>query len=254
MNNKVKVVALDPRMNPNIPGAMDIKGETKISSAQQKMISQIPSGSPTTMTQITDVNKGVPFRGGCFTDRETSMIPLGGYSMIQNMRCGHPDFEKRPGCRRLHTVADGTNRVESMFQLSKGKQTERHFFAQMSDGDVLDATTAPPGVTTGVFGTEVYSATGTIIPASWAVLRDWLLFADGTDVARIYSGNNEYVGSFIVYKGAETIPSIPSKGADYSLEVSTDDTTLYAVLDSLSVLTDYDCIFIKTYTPADTLT
>lgn len=269
-------LVVDPQLLTEIPSAPDHPASSITAGGPPEMLSEIPSvqnDAPRTVmnkdislsydvqltakdnaVQITDINKGVPFRGGCFTDREISMIPLGGYSMIQNIRGRHPGFEKRLGCRRLHTVADGTNRVETLFQFSKGKQTERHFFAQMSDGDVLDATTAPPGITTGAFGTEVYSATGTIIPASWAILRDWLLFADSTDVARIYSGNNEYVGAFIVYKGTETIPSIPSKGADYSIEVSTDDTTLYAVLDSLSVLTDYDCIFIKTYTPADTLT
>ncbi len=256
---KIPVVPVNPILHPVKvqTGLLQSDTDKLYKQGEHKISKHDPSlgkveGQKDNAIEMLNILKGVPFRGGVFTDRETNLIPNGGYSMIQNMRPLHPGFEKRKGCRKLHTTADGTNRVESMFQFSKGKQEERHFFAQMSDGDVLEATNAPPGVTTGAFGSEVHSSTGTIVPASWGVVNDIMIFADGTDVPQLYSGDDEYVSAFIVYKGAETIPSIPLKGEDYSYCVNTDDTSYYAVLDSLGLLTDYDCIFICTRTPATT--
>lgn len=198
----------------------------------------------------------MPFQGGMDRTREIYQLPLGGISELTNMRPLRPGFIKRKGCAKLHTIADGTNKVMSLYGMSKGKQSEIKFFAQMSDGDVLQATANPPTVTTGAFGSSVYtsSSPSTMLPASWAMIDDHLVYADGSGYPRIFSGESEYVSSFIVYKGAEAIPDIPKKGEDYSIEVADGDTTTFAVLDSLSVLTDYDCVFIRTRTPADLFT
>jgi hypothetical protein len=99
-----------------------------------------------------------------------------------------------------------------MFGFSKGKQSQIKFYAQMSDGDVLQATNNPPTVGE-TFGTSVYNTTGTMLPASWAVIDDHLLYADGTGYPRIFSGETEYVSNFIVYKGAAAIPDVPKKWA-----------------------------------------
>ena len=88
--------------------------------------------------------KSVPFRGGCNTYLEPALLEPGKYSSVQNFRQMHPGLKKRPGQIKLHTTADSTNRVMSLFQFSKGKKTERHLYAQMSDGDVLEATAGPP--------------------------------------------------------------------------------------------------------------
>lgn len=197
----------------------------------------------------------MPFDGGMDIVREIYQLPLGGYSNIKNLRPLRPGFTKRKGCAKLNTTADGTNKVVSLYGMSKGKQTELRFFAQMSDGDVLEATNNPPTVGT-TFGSSVYNTTDTtgMLPASWAMLDDTLLYCDGTGYPRIYSGNTEYVSDFIVYKGAAAIPDTPKLGEDYSLNVSDGDTTTCAVLDSLSVLTDYDCVFMRTETPANVFT
>lgn len=198
----------------------------------------------------------VPFMGGMDTYHKVDQLPLAGYSYIQNMRPLRPGFAQRNGCVKLHTTADATNKVMNLYMFSKGKQSENHFLAQMSDGDILEATANPPTVTTGPFGSAVHtsSSPSTMLTASFSVSNDRLLYADGTGVPYINSGNNEKVTGFIVYKGAETIPSIPQKGEDYTIEVTDEDATTYADLDSLDTLANYDCVFLKTDTPANLFT
>lgn len=196
-----------------------------------------------------------PIEGGIDIVREIYQLPLGGFSSIVNMRPLRPGFIKRKGCAKLNSTADGTNKVMSLYGFSKGKQSQIKFYAQMSDGDVLQATNNPP--TTGTtFGSSVYNTTDTtnMLPASWAVIDDHLLYSDGTGYPRIYTGDTEYVANFIVYVGAATIPDVPKLGNDYSIEVAEEDTTTYAVLDSLGTLAQYDCIFIRTEAPADVFT
>jgi hypothetical protein len=166
--------------------------------------------------------------------------------MIVNMRPMRPGMETRPGQKKLHSTADGTNRVLSMHQFSKGRITERHLFAQMSDGDVLEATNAPPTVTTGVFGSEVFSGDAAAKPASWSIIDDKLIFANGKDQHQIYAGNDNPVDAFIVHKGTGTIAAIPDLGEDYSTEVSDSDATTAAILDDLSTLAAFDCFFVMT--------
>ena len=192
-------------------------------------------------------------RGGIDTVHEIYQLPIGGFSSIVNMRPLRPGFVKRKGCAKLNTTADGTNKAITMFGFSKGKQSQIKFYAQMSDGDVLQATNNPPTVGE-TFGTSVYNTTGTMLPASWAVIDDHLLYADGTGYPRIFSGETEYVSNFIVYKGAAAIPDVPKMGNDYSIEVADGTSTTVAVLDSLGTLAQYDCVFIRTETPADTFT
>lgn len=111
--------------------------------------------------------KSVPFRGGAVTAIEKALLPFGGYSLINNLRNDHPGFRKRAGMAKLHTTADNSNSVLSLFQFSKTRVDESHFYAQMTDGDVLEATTAPPGVTTGAFGSAVFE-TGEAWLGTWA--------------------------------------------------------------------------------------
>jgi len=101
----------------------------------------------------------IPFSGGQNTYNDPTLLPSGSLSSSQNIRHAHPGFKSRMGMIKQHSTADGTNKVLSMFQFSKGKRTERHFYAQMSDDDVLEATTAPPGVTYETMTLDVSPAT-----------------------------------------------------------------------------------------------
>jgi hypothetical protein len=144
-----------------------------------------------------------------------------------------PGLKARKGYIKQHSTADGTNGVLSMFQFAKGKRTERHLYAQMTDNDVLEATTAPPAVTTGAFGSEVFSGSSSSIPASWSVLNDELIFSNGVDQHQICAGTANYVQYFGVYDSDTRLPDIPTFGYDYTSEVSDANSTTVAVLDSL---------------------
>uniref|UniRef100_A0A6M3IME5 Uncharacterized protein n=1 Tax=viral metagenome TaxID=1070528 RepID=A0A6M3IME5_9ZZZZ len=203
--------------------------------------------------RITDIQT-IPFRGGMNASVEPNLLPSGGYSAIYNMRGKHPGFEQRKGQAAQHTVADTPNRVQSLYQFRKGKLTERHLFAQMSDGDVLKATTAPPGTTTGAFGSEVLDGTANQIPASWGNINDVMVFSNGVDNHKLWPGNNTYVNKFVVVKATAAIPTIPTEGEDYSDEISDGLATTVAVLDSLSTLANHDAVFIGTLLPANQFT
>jgi hypothetical protein len=182
--------------------------------------------------KLTEV-KAIPFRGGQDKFIEPALLPVGGYSAVQNMRQMGLGMKKRMGIIKQHSTADGSNRVLTLFQYSKGKRTERHFYAQFSDDDVLEATTAPPGTTTGVFGTEVFSGTASSIPASWAVLNDKLLFSNGVDQHQVCAGTDDYIDKFLTYVSASALPAIPTIGSDFTDQVTDVSTTTYATLGAL---------------------
>jgi len=165
----------------------------------------------------------------------------------------HPGFEKRTGCRKLHTTADGTNEVVTLFQFSKGRVVERHFYAQMGDGDILEATANPPGVTTGAFGSEVFSGSSGQVPASWSLINDAMLFSNGVDQHQIYPGSDQYVKRVVVFVSAAAIPTIPDLGSDFTEQATDGLATTAVVLDSLGTLAEYDCVFIRTDIPATSL-
>lgn len=200
------------------------------------------------LTKQIDI-RSVPFRGGAVTSVQKALIPFGGYSWIQNIRGNWPEFIKRPGQSKLHTTADGTNSVMSLYQFNKSRVSENHLFAQFSDSDILEATTDPPGITTGAFGSEVFSGSASPWPGKWSDLSDYLLFSNGVDQHQIYGGNSSFVDKFIKYDGAAAPPAVPELGFDYSVEVSDGQSGTVAVLDSLDTYANNECIFIMTKIP-----
>jgi len=163
--------------------------------------------------------KGVPLRGGMVTSRDAAQLESGSFSAVVNLRPKHPGFEKRPGQRVLHTSADSTNQVMSLYQLVKNQISESAVFAQMSDGDILKAAASPPTVTTGAFGDEIFSGNASPKPASWAHVNDILAISTGVDQHKLYAGSTNYVKKFIVYSSDATARSIPVTGVDNTEEV-----------------------------------
>ncbi len=203
--------------------------------------------------KITTI-KTIPFQGGCNTAVEPALLN-GKHSMVQNFRQKHPGYVKRQGQIKQHPTTLGASaKILSLYQFAKGKKTERHFYAQVSDDDVYEAATAPPSVASTVFGSAVFTGTASSLPASWANVNDLLIFANGVDTPQIYPGTASPVEKFIVYKGAAAIPTIPEIGDDYTIEVTDGSTATVAALASLGDLAvDYDCIFVMTPVPIDTL-
>lgn len=205
------------------------------------------------MRTITSID-AQPLIGGCVTYQPKALLPFGAFSRLENIRNDHPGFRQRSGQRKLHTTADSTNKVLSLYQFNKTNVVEKHFFAQMSDGDVLEATNTPPTVTTGAFGAEVFSGSAGQVPASWGNMGDLMLHSNGVDQHQIYGGTSSPVDKFIVFKGSAAIPDVPQGGEDYSDNVisSTDGTV--AILDSLDTYANFDCVFVRTPVPCNGLT
>ena len=164
--------------------------------------------------------KTIPFQGGCNTAIEPALLPPGGYSLIQNMRGQHPGFETRKGQIALHTTADSTNQVKSLYPFCKGRRSEDHLFAQMGDS----ATSwRPPtcrrrhhrGIRSRGIQRGREPATGFL-----ANLLDNLLFSNGVDQHQIWPGTLSYVIGFDLYQGTPAMPSIPNIGKDYTDEVT----------------------------------
>ena len=191
--------------------------------------------------------RGAPLRGGVTTAVHRTLLPPGAFSDMRNMRGRHPGLEPRAGQKALHTTADGTNQVMTLFQFDKTDVSETHLFAQVSDGDVLDATNQPPAVTTGAFGSEVHDGTATnMVPASWSVLHDVLVYSNGSDMHQVYGGDSSLVDKAIVCKDAGSAPAVEDDGEDYSTQVRDGDSTTYADLSDLDTFTNGDCLFVRT--------
>ncbi len=200
------------------------------------------------------IPKTIPFRGGAVTARERlSLRQFEGweeYSMIQNLRGRRPGFEKRKGMARKHTVTDDSKETMTLYQFSKGSKTERHFYRQLIDGSVQEATNNPPTVTTGAFGSDILGTVSSPLPATWGNINDACIFGDGVREHQISYGVASPVSTFIVFPDT-TVPNIPEKGEDYSIEVSDGQSTTVAVLDDLGAA---EFFFVKTPVPAKTIT
>ena len=229
---------------PDIP-PIDIKyPEVKL----EPIAVDIDSGE----NQLTEIN-AVPFQGGAITHGERSQISLGGYSMVQNMRSTYPGLKKRTGIAKHNTTTDAGNAV-SLYQFCKGKRTERHFYAQMSDGDILRSSSDPPTATGGVLGPEAWSGTTSPKPAAWSNIEEFCLHSNSVDQHQICAGTANYVRKFIKFDGSAAPPNVPTDGFDYTQQVTDGLTTTYAILDSLNTYANHECIFICTHIPASKLT
>jgi len=204
------------------------------------------------LEQITD-ERSQPFVGGAITSIEKALLPFGSFSDAKNMRNKHPGMTQRPGQRKLHTTADGSNQVLSLYQWIKQRTTEQHFYAQMSDGDVLEATSNPPTVTTGAFGSEVHDGSSGQVPGSWGNLDDILIYSNGADDHQIMGGSTSYVSGCVVFKGSSLVAT-PDEGYDYSDEVGNTNANKYADLGSLDTYANSNCLYVRTPVPVKSLT
>ena len=193
-----------------------------------------------TQRTIADM-RPILFRGGCNTWLDPLSMPTGSFSMIQNYRPTHPGFKQRAGQAHLHTTPYSTRKALSMYQFSKGKRTELHFFVQWSDNKIQEATSQPPAVVVGNFGTTVFTGSSGSIPAAWANLDDLLLFANGVDQHQIFAGLDNAVQAVNVYSSATALPLIPDSGKDFSMELTDSSTATTAVIGSVGTNAG-DCV------------
>jgi len=234
-NLYVAAGSVDPKLNPEIVTGPNYEG----------------------LKPLGDPYFSVPFRGGATTRRDRAQLQSGEYSMVQNMRGRHPGFVKRKGCAKFHSTHDSNYQVVTLYQFKKNRVSDTHFYAQMSDGDVLESTNAPPSIITGAFGSVTLHA-GTssgMIPASWGSLRDMMIYSNGSDQHQIVGGTGSYISRFIVHDDPSAAPGdFPSLGYDYTNEVTDGSTSTHAPLDALEDLAnDFECVFIMTPIPIESL-
>lgn len=189
----------------------------------------------------------LPFRGGINTRLEDEQLESGGYSEAQNIRNTHPGIIKRPGQQRINSTAEGST-IATMFQFSKGKKSEKHFYAQCGL-NIIEADSIPPASITGSLGSVVFTQAASSQPAAWTIITDKMLFANGVNIAQIYPGNDTPIDKFMICKDTAEHPMMPEKGVDYSLEVIDDDTSQKAVLNSIGTIDEYDAIYIMSPMP-----
>ncbi len=177
--------------------------------------------------------KPIPLTGGVNTVDPRPLLTPGEYSILKNVRHQGKALRSRKGQSRLHTTSEGSVTPMSLYQFRKRRVQEKHLFAQMDSGFLVEATNDPPAVTTGEFGTDVFSGSAGQIPASWGNIGDMMAFSNGVDPHQIYPGDEGYVIALYVARSAGTISAITDKGRDYSDEVRDESSTTYAVLDAL---------------------
>jgi len=203
--------------------------------------------------------KTYPVSGGCVTERDKTQLKFGEFSWLQNMRGDHPGLRQRKGCNQLHTTAiTGTPGIVNMYQYRSVRGAEQKLFAQLDNDDLWAQDTTNlkiPDKRTGAFGSLTHTGSSGSIPASFSNVKDHMLYSNGIDQHQVYCGDSSLVDKFIVFDGGAAPAAIPDNGRDYSLEVrDTVDATKVAILDSLNTYAAFECIFIKTKVPANSLT
>lgn len=202
-----------------------------------------------------------PVRGGCITDRDKSQLSFGDFSWAQNVRGDHPGIRKRYGQTELYTTNYSTYDVLNMYQFRAIRSGTQKLFVQFSDNKLMeqdnDKLFIPDQYTTNTPFESAVAHTGSAgqIPASFANVRDQMVYSNGADQHQIYCGPNSLVDQFIVFDGTAAPEDIPDIGRFYSDEVrDINSATRVAVLDSLNTYAAFECIFIKTKLPAASLT
>jgi hypothetical protein len=142
--------------------------------------------------------------------------------------------------------------IVKLFQWSKGKRTERHLFAQIENGDLIEASDNPPDTITGDFGSLIHQPRDVdtsqdpwptltvslvnMVPASFGNADDTLIYSDGLSQHMIWTGEEAPIETFKVHKGSAQLNASgnPEDGFDYSIQVSDNDPETFADLGSLA--------------------
>jgi hypothetical protein len=207
---------------------------------------------------ITDI-KTYPVSGGCITDREKSQLKFGEFSWAQNIRGDHPGLRQRKGMSQLHTSAiTGVPGIVNMYQYRSVRGSLQILFVQLTNDDLWaqDTVNIPiPDQKELPFGSKYHTGSSGSIPASFSNVKDHMLYSNGADQHQVFCGAGSLVNRFIVFDGAAAPADIPDNGREYTDEVrDIANTSRVAVLDSLNTYAAFECIFINTKVPCNSIT
>jgi len=241
--------------------AVDLSG----SSAEDWI--EIPLDAGTPDTAVTDINAAAG-------QTDTTAI----FAVVLT-EYAHDDQDSEPAAAATHdcNLYLGTDdkqpylsltmstpeEITKLYQWSKGSLSEKHLFAQLESGYLLESTDDPPTVTTGDFGTAVTSPRSVdssrnplpvltvgydgLVPASFGAVHDALIYSDGISQHRAYTGQTAPIDTFKKVDQTGALDDNPGDGVDYSLQVSDSDPETYADMSGFGDLTnDYRAFFIKT--------
>jgi len=138
-------------------------------------------------------------------------------------------------------------KVTTLYQFNK--DAESHFYAQLANGRVMEATAQPPTVTTGSFGSQVFEGATTPIPGSWTVVNDTMIYASGVDQFQVYPGSATDIEQIVVYRSSDAPPAIPTVGDDYTEVLRSGGVADISNVGALA----YDCVFIRSSVPINSL-
>lgn len=189
----------------------------------------------------------VPFRGGMNTENERGQLLTGEFSWIQNFRQRHPGFQSRKGFSKFNTSSNDSKSPLTIYSFSKGRRTERHFFAQWSDG-LTEASADPPSTVT-TFNKKVLSRTA-VYPASYGVMRDILSYSDGAGQHQLYGGDRNYVFTAIKRFIDSDPDKVPDDGEDITDEMTDGDTSTVVELDNMrDYSSSHEALYVRSPMP-----
>jgi len=210
------------------------------------------------LSKISD-SKAYPLAGGCITERDKTQLPLGSFSWAQNVRGDHPGIRQRKGLSQLHTTTlTGAPAIVTLYQYKSVRGAFQKLFAQTSTDDlwVQDTDNVKiPDQYSGAFGASSHTGGSGTIPASYSNVKDHLVYSNGVDQHQVYCGPGSLIEKFVVFDGAAAPGPIPDNGRDYTDQIrDKSNTARVAVLDGLDTYANFECIFIMSKVPCNSLT
>ncbi len=123
------------------------------------------------------------------------------------------------------------DQFQTIYHWSKDRRDEKRLFVQYGDAVLYETSFTPPEIGT-TLGTAVFTGTYPDGIASYANIRDILLYSNFSDQHQIYSGDRYPVGTFIFCQ--DDAPFFPSESQDFSDVLSNLDPNTSAELDGLT--------------------
>jgi hypothetical protein len=159
------------------------------------------------------------------------------------------------------TAVIASNEVMNMYQYRSVRGGEQSLFVQMGDTKLYQQDTTKLKIpdlypaASGACFTEAFDGSVNQVPASFSNVKDHMLYANGADQHQLYCGSGSLVDRFVVFDGAAAPLNVPDNGRDYSDQVrDIANTSSVAILDGLNTYAAFECIFIMTKVPVNSLT
>jgi hypothetical protein len=191
-----------------------------------------------------------PAAGGAQSYYDKPTLPLGGYSNLENVRLHGTALEMRGGLTPHNQTAEASA-ISNLYSYRCDRSGVLSFFAQLSDGDVLEADEKPP-TTAGAndFGDVVmdYTArsgesTASPFTGSFSKIDDTLLHSNGGMQHLIWPGPDAAPRACYWQNSAATPVRVNDGGIDYT-NTLTDNQSSSSTTTLTYTIANYDGLYI----------